>query len=105
MRIPFFCRKFVAMKQAMILAAGLGTRLKPLTDSMPKALVPVGGTPLLDLNVRSLRQQGYTRFVVNVHHFAQQIVDHVQQTEYASLVQFSDEREQLLDTGLSLIHI
>lgn len=99
MRIPFFCRKFVAMKQAMILAAGLGTRLKPLTDSMPKALVPVGGTPLLDLNVRRLRQQGYTRFVVNVHHFAQQIVDHVQQTEYASLVQFSDEREQLLDTG------
>ena len=66
------------MKQSMILAAGLGTRLKPLTDTMPKALVPVGGTPLLDINIRKLQSQGYDRFVVNVHHFAQQIVDHIQ---------------------------
>ena len=51
------------MKQAMILAAGLGTRLKPLTDSMPKALVPVGDRPLLDLNIRKLQAQGYDRFV------------------------------------------
>ena len=51
----------------MILAAGLGTRLKPLTDSMPKALVPVGGAPLLDLNIRKLQAQGYDRFVVNIH--------------------------------------
>ena len=62
----------------MILAAGLGTRLKPLTDTMPKALVPVGGTPLLDINIRRLQSYGYDRFVVNVHHFAQQIVDHIQ---------------------------
>ena len=61
----------------MILAAGLGTRLKPLTDTMPKALVPVGGKPLLDLNIRRLTDCGYDRFVVNIHHFAQQIVDHV----------------------------
>ena len=87
------------MKQAMILAAGLGTRLKPLTDTMPKALVPVGGTPLLDLIVRRLQQQGYERFVVNVHHFAQQIRDHVALQDYAPLVQFSDETEQLLETG------
>ena len=65
------------MKQAMILAAGLGTRLKPLTDTMPKALVPVGGVPLLDHNIRKLQSQGYGCFVVNVHHFSQQIVDHV----------------------------
>ena len=87
------------MKQAMILAAGLGTRLKPLTDTMPKALVPVNGTPLLDLNIRRLMKQGYDRFVVNIHHFAQQIVDYVRQQDYAPLVHFSDETEQLLETG------
>ena len=87
------------MKQAMILAAGLGTRLKPLTDTMPKALVPVGGTPLLDINIRRLQQQGYDRFVVNVHHFAQQIRDYVARQDYAPLVQFSDETSQLLETG------
>ena len=87
------------MKQTMILAAGLGTRLKPLTDTMPKALVPVGGTPLLDLIIRRLQKAGYDRFVVNVHHFAQQIVDHVRQQDYAPLVHFSDETEQLLETG------
>lgn len=83
----------------MILAAGLGTRLKPLTDTMPKALVPVGGTPLLDLNIRKLQAQGYNRFVVNIHHFAQQIVDHVAQQDYAPLVRFSDETDGLLETG------
>ena len=83
----------------MILAAGLGTRLKPLTDTMPKALVPVGGTPLLDLNIRRLQKAGYDRFVVNIHHFAQQIVDHVRQQDYAPMVHFSDESEQLLETG------
>ena len=87
------------MKQAMIFAAGLGTRLKPLTDTMPKALVPVGGVPLLDLTIRRLQQAGYDRFVVNVHHFAQQIIDHVATQDYAPMVHFSDETEQLLETG------
>ena len=87
------------MRQAMILAAGLGTRLTPLTDTMPKALVPVGGTPLLDLNIRKLQAQGYDRFVVNIHHFAQQIVDYVAQQDYAPLVHFSDETDGLLETG------
>ena len=87
------------MKQTMILAAGLGTRLKPLTDTMPKALVPVGGTPLLDINIRKLQSQGYDRFVVNIHHFAQQIRDHVAQQDYVSLVHFSDETDGLLETG------
>jgi len=87
------------MKQAMILAAGLGTRLKPLTDTMPKALVPVCGKPLLDILVRRLTAQGYDRFVVNVHHFAQQIIDYVRQQDYAPLVHFSDETEALLETG------
>ena len=87
------------MKQAMILAAGLGTRLKPLTDTMLKALVPVCGTPLLDINIRRLLQQGYDRFVVNIHHFAQQIRDYVALQDYAPQVLFSDETGQLLETG------
>ena len=87
------------MKQAMILAAGLGTRLKPLTDTMPKALVPVGGVPLIDHIVRRLTGFGYDSFVVNVHHFAQQIVDHVTIQDYGQMVSFSDERDLLLDTG------
>ena len=87
------------MKQTMILAAGLGTRLKPLTDTMPKALVPVGGSPLLDINIRKLQSYGYDRFIVNIHHFAQQIIDHVAQQDYAPLVHFSDETEALLETG------
>ena len=87
------------MRQAMIFAAGLGTRLKPLTDTMPKALVPVGGRPLLDINIRRLMSQGYDRFVVNIHHFAQQIIDYVKEQDYAPLVHFSDESDQLLETG------
>ena len=88
------------MKQAMIFAAGLGTRLKPLTDSMPKALVPVGGRPLLDIVVSRLLATGlYNRFVINVHHFPQQIIDYVATRDYASIVTFSDESEQLLETG------
>ena len=87
------------MKQAMIFAAGLGTRLKPLTDTMPKALVPVGGKPLLDIVIDRLMVQGYQRFVVNVHHFAQQIIEHVNASDYAYFVHFSDESDQLLETG------
>ena len=83
----------------MIFAAGLGTRLKPLTDTMPKALVPVGGQPPLDINIRRLMDQGYDRFVVNIHHFAQQIIDYVKEQDYAPLVHFSDESDQLLETG------
>ena len=99
------------MKQAMILAAGLGTRLKPLTDTMPKALVPVGGTPLLDIIIRRLQAQGYDRFVINVHHFAQQIIDHINKvypqndvnsqelTAKSPKILISDETEALLETG------
>ena len=61
----------------MIFAAGLGTRLKPLTDTMPKALVTVGGMPLIWHVIMKLKAAGYERLVVNVHHFAQQIVDYL----------------------------
>ena len=87
------------MKQAMILAAGLGTRLKPLTDTRPKALVEVGGVPLITRTIERLKGYGYDHFVVNVHHFAQQIVDYVGAQDYGHCVRFSDETEQLLETG------
>ena len=83
----------------MIFAAGLGTRLRPLTDTMPKALVPVAGKPLLDIVVERLLSQGYDLFVVNVHHFADQIIQHVSEAPYAPLVHVSDERALLLETG------
>ena len=84
----------------MIFAAGLGTRLKPLTDTMPKALVPVDGEPLLRRVICRLRDAGFTHIVVNVHHFAQQIVDYLQANANFGLdIRVSDETAQLLDTG------
>lgn len=80
---------------AMIFAAGLGTRLKPLTDTMPKALVPVNGKPLLAHVMEKLHMSGFDNIVVNVHHFAGQIIDYLKTTD----VKISDERERLLDTG------
>lgn len=86
--------------QAMIFAAGLGTRLKPLTDTMPKALVEVGGEPLLRRVVVRLKDAGFTRIVVNVHHFADQIIDYLAANNNFGLdIRISDEREMLLDTG------
>lgn len=87
-------------KQAMIFAAGLGTRLKPLTDTMPKALVEVDGKPLLWHVVMKLKEAGYTRVVINVHHFAQQIVDYVAEHKNFGLdIRISDETSALLETG------
>lgn len=88
------------MKQAMIFAAGLGTRLRPLTDTMPKALVEVGGEPLLKHVVLRLRDAGFTHIVVNVHHFAQQIIDYLKLNDNFGIdIRISDESEQLLETG------
>ena len=88
------------MKQAMIFAAGLGTRLKPLTDTMPKALVRVGGEPLLKHVILRLQNAGFERIVVNVHHFAQQIIDYLNENNNFGLdIRISDERDMLLETG------
>ena len=88
------------MNQAMIFAAGLGTRLKPLTDAMPKALVPVGGEPLLHHVIMKLKALGYERIVVNVHHFAEQIIDYLNTNQNFGLdIRISDERSGLLETG------
>lgn len=84
----------------MIFAAGLGTRLKPLTDTMPKALVPVASQPLLWHVVQKLKAAGFERIVVNVHHFAQQIIDYLQANNNFGLdIRISDETDGLLETG------
>ena len=86
--------------QAMIFAAGLGTRLKPLTDSIPKALVRVGGEPLLKRVIFQLKDAGFTRIVVNVHHFSNQIIDYLHDSNGFGLdIRISDETEKLLETG------
>ena len=84
----------------MIFAAGLGTRLKPLTDTMPKALVPLAGKPLLQWQVEKLRDAGITDIIVNVHHFPDQIIDTVRiNNGWGCNITISDERDMLLDTG------
>lgn len=83
----------------MILAAGLGTRLQPITKSKPKALVEVRGKPLLDYVMRQLRRYGVTDVIINVHHFPGQIIDYVHKhNNFGIRVSFSHE-EELLDTG------
>ncbi len=88
------------MMQAMIFAAGLGTRLKPLTDRIPKALVRVGGEPLLKRVIFQLKDAGFTRIVVNVHHFSHQIIDYLHDNDNFGLdIRISDETDKLLETG------
>ena len=84
----------------MIFAAGLGTRLKPLTDTMPKALVPLADKPLLQWQVEKLHDAGITDIIVNVHHFPDQIIDTVRANQgWGCNITISDERDMLLDTG------
>ncbi|HZH64366.1 MAG TPA: sugar phosphate nucleotidyltransferase [Flavisolibacter sp.] len=90
--------------KAMIFAAGLGTRFKPWTDKHPKALAVVNGKSLLQRNIQYLQQYGITEVVVNVHHFADQIVDTIKQNSgWGSHIIISDEREEVLETGGGLL--
>ena len=86
--------------KAMIFAAGLGTRLKPLTDHMPKALVPVSGTPMLEHVILKLKKAGFNEIVINVHHFANLIIDFLKEKDnFGITIHISDESDCLLDTG------
>lgn len=85
--------------KAIILAAGLGTRLRPWTLSHPKALVPVGDVPMLKRVIDKLAAQGFERIVVNIHHFPQQMRDYIEDTYFDTEILISDESEKLLDTG------
>lgn len=90
--------------EGFVLAAGLGTRLRPLTDDRPKALVEVEGTTLLERTIHRLEQAGIEHIVVNVHHFADMVVDFLEGHRWQATVEVSDERALLLDTGGGLKH-
>lgn len=86
--------------KAMVLAAGLGTRLKPLTDSRPKAMVEVGGRTLLEITLARLREFGVREVIVNVHHFADMVVDYLKANQnFGMRIEVSREDDLLLDTG------
>src|SRR6478752_9140005 len=87
-----------APKRAMVLAAGLGTRMRAFNGQLPKPLVPVGGKALIDYVLDRLAAQGIERAVVNVHHLADQIERHLAQRRQPKIV-ISDERSELLGTG------
>lgn len=90
--------------KAMILAAGLGTRLKPFTDKHPKALAFVNGKTLLQRNIEYLSSFGYTDIIVNVHHFAEQIINTLQSNNnFGAKVTISNEKDEVLETGGGLL--
>jgi MurNAc alpha-1-phosphate uridylyltransferase len=88
----------ISLDHAMVLAAGLGTRMRPVTDGMPKPLVPVAGKALIDHVLDKLMNAGVATAVVNVHYFADQIERHLH-ARHAPRIVISDERAQLLNTG------
>ncbi|MDR3287065.1 MAG: nucleotidyltransferase family protein [Prevotellaceae bacterium] len=92
-------------KKAMIFAAGLGTRLKPLTDNMPKALIPVAGKPMIEHLIKKLKTAGFTQIVINVHHFAGMIIDFLSSNNNFGVdIYISNEQNRLLDTGGGIKH-
>lgn len=91
--------------KAFVLAAGLGTRLRPFTLKHPKALVEVGGRPMLGRVLDRLEEEGFDRIAVNIHHFGEQIIDYLESPDQKRRsVAVSDERDELLDTGGAILH-
>ncbi len=90
--------------KAMILAAGLGTRLGKLTEEMPKALVKVNGKPMLEHTIEYMKSYRINEIIVNVHHFGEQVIDFLQKKKnFGIRIEISDERDMLLDTGGGLM--
>jgi NDP-sugar pyrophosphorylase family protein len=90
--------------KAMILAAGLGTRLYPYTDNTPKALIKIHDKTLLEIAIEKLISYGFSEIVINVHHYADQIIQFVEQKQFEREIFISNERDKLLDTGGGLKH-
>jgi NDP-sugar pyrophosphorylase family protein len=96
------CKKMIG--KAFIPAAGLGTRLGDLSKSKPKALAEVDGIPMLELTIERLKKNGIRKFVVNVHHFGDEVIDFIKQrNNFGVDIQISDERSELLDTGGAIL--
>jgi NDP-sugar pyrophosphorylase family protein len=90
--------------KALILAAGLGTRLMPLTTHTPKALVKVNGMTLLEIAIRRLASQGFNEIIVNVHHHADQVINYLEMSQFENVqIAISNETDQLLDTGGAIL--
>ena len=90
--------------KALIFAAGKGTRLKPFTDHHPKALAVVNNVPILERNIKYLQSFGINEFVINVHHFGEQIIEFLKEKEnFGAKIDISDEKDELLETGGGLI--
>ena len=101
---PNYDQPEVNPMKAMILAAGLGTRLRPLTDKQPKALVPFKGAPLVERIIRNVASSGIDHIVVNVHHYADQVIQFLEQLDIpGTRLSISDERDQLMNTGGALL--
>jgi len=91
--------------KALIFAAGLGTRLRPITDRIPKALVPVAGVPMLERVIRKLQSDGIDEFVINVHHHADQICDFLRRnSDFGAEIRISAEPDAPLETGGGIRH-
>lgn len=91
--------------KAMIFAAGIGSRLKPLTDKMPKALVPINGKPMLEHVLVKLKADGFLDIVINIHHFGEQIIRFLESNNNFEMdIKISDERDYLMDTGGGIKH-
>lgn len=94
------------MNKAMIFAAGLGTRLRPITDKIPKALVAINGKPMLQIVIEQLKQQGINEIIINVHYLAEQIINFIQQNnQFGIKIEISDERDLILETGGGLLKV
>jgi NDP-sugar pyrophosphorylase family protein len=90
--------------KALILAAGLGTRLMPLTAGIPKALVSINGVTLLEIAIRKLAREGYSDIIVNVHHHSAQVVEFLKRKQFQGVnISISDESGALLDTGGAIL--
>lgn len=90
--------------KAIILAAGLGSRLKNITSNKPKALVEVNDIPMLEIVINNLKKQGVNRFLINIHHFGDMIIDFLKSKNYFDVdISISDERAELLNTGGAIL--
>lgn len=100
----YFYNQIIFLMKAMILAAGKGSRLKEITANIPKALVRIAGVPMIELQIKKLIYYGFDEIIINIHHYADQIVDFIKaNNSYGIRIEFSHEKDELLETGGGLV--